>query len=93
MFENNSVTSDFSEGVLETVKVNMKNTKHLSKVLCKTKLHRTHFDPTSTKDKSVYATYLKTGKWLSHFYTEWPSTNVPATIERKLITHILKDVE
>lgn len=57
------------------------------------------FDPTNKKHRAAYAHFMTKNRWPDgvRFKSEWPSTSVVATVERKLVQHAirseLKDLE
>jgi hypothetical protein len=57
------------------------------------------FDPTNKKHRAAYAHFATKNRWPEgvRFKSEWPSTSVVATVERKLVQHAirseLKDIE
>lgn len=87
-----AVDRDYSDGVLERVRLGMTRTEHRAKSLINIASPRVHFDPANVEHRTAYAVFIKTGRWTMRFYTELPSTNVPSTIDRKLIAHCLSDV-
>jgi hypothetical protein len=61
--------------------------------------HGVDFDPTNKKHRAAYAHFSTQKRWPEgmRFKSEWPSTSVVATVERKLVQHAirseLKDLE
>lgn len=52
------------------------------------------FDATNADHLKIYNTYLKTKRWSEGcpFHLEWPYSNIPVMIERKIIDNYLDEI-
>lgn len=50
------------------------------------------FDPANKKHRAAYAHFSTQSRWPDgmRFKSEWPSTSVVATVERKLVQHAIR---
>lgn len=50
------------------------------------------FDPANKKHRAAYAHFATQNRWPDNtrFRSEWPSTSVVATVERKLVQHAIR---
>jgi hypothetical protein len=81
----------YSNGSLEQVRLKMKNRKHLAQTLDRARISRVEFDPTRSEHRAAYLIFMRTGRWVMHFYHEWPHASTVSMAQSKLLTHFLSN--
>ena len=63
-----------------------------SNILSNVQTSAIEFDPMNKKHRAAYAHFSSKKRWPDgfRFMTEWPSTSVVATVERKLALHAIR---
>ena len=82
-----------SRGVLTSVRENMTNKAHVSRILLDAAPEKEVFDPRNPEHLKAYSIFREQGKWTRKFYTEGQYTTLPGTIEKKIIDMVLASVK
>lgn len=77
--------------MLESVKNDMKHTKHLSKSLQNVRVERVPFDPTNLEHRAAYLLFSRTGAWAINFQLESPYVTVVQMAQDKLMKSYLEN--
>lgn len=83
----------FDYGLVEQVRLGARKTAHVKKLIALSPVKRKVFDASNPEHRAAYLIFQRTGKWMLHFYSEWPSLTVPHTIEQKLVARAIADDE